>query len=297
MWVSTKPMKTTPDAAMSSFSVIVEREALAPWTSGVVSIPCSAAGGRVWWSPRDPTLLLGSGGHPVVVGVTACDISRPAVPDPPPGLYLVLCGGRSCCSLGRGGGHGVDRRSRVDSGTHRRTGHRTHPGRHRDRNPARRPLVARPADDVRRVLLVRRLRDVPGVLRPGLLLLALPLAVLLALPGRLRRGRLGLRPAVLVVPALRGADHPDLPARLPDDLLLLPQGLLPVVLALAARLRGRGAARLLLGRDEVPAARPERPPLLLVRRDRGRPDPHLRRRAGLPQRRARVGTTWASAPC
>ena len=35
-------MKTSPDAAISSFSVIVERDALAPWTSGVVSMPCSA---------------------------------------------------------------------------------------------------------------------------------------------------------------------------------------------------------------------------------------------------------------
>ena len=34
-----------------------------------------------------------------------------------------------------------------------------------------------------------------------------------------------------LVAAVRGADHPDLPAGLPDDLLLLPQGLLPGVLA------------------------------------------------------------------
>ena len=89
MWASTKPMNKTPEAAMSSFSVIVERDALAPWTSGVVSMPCSAAGGRVWWSPREPTLLLGSGGHPVEAGVSACDISRPGVLDPPSGIYLV----------------------------------------------------------------------------------------------------------------------------------------------------------------------------------------------------------------
>ena len=36
---------------------------------------------------------------------------------------------------------------------------------------------------------------------------------------------------------------PDLPARLPADLLLLPQGLLPRVLAVAAGLRGGRAAR------------------------------------------------------
>ena len=34
-----------------------------------------------------------------------------------------------------------------------------------------------------------------------------------------------------VVDDLAGAPHPDLPAGFPDDLLLLPQGLLPVVLA------------------------------------------------------------------
>ena len=78
---------------------------------------------------------------------------------------------------------------------------------------------------------VRRLRDDPGLPGHALLRRALPLAVLLALPRRLRRGRLRLRPAVRLVAALGGADHPDLPARLPDDLLLLPQGLLPVVLA------------------------------------------------------------------
>ena len=37
--------------------------------------------------------------------------------------------------------------------------------------------------------------------------------------------------------------HPDLPAGVPGDLLLLPQGLLPVVLAVAARVRGGRATR------------------------------------------------------
>ena len=144
---------------------------------------------------------------------------------------------------------------------------------------------------------VRRLRDRPGVHGPRLLRLAVPLAVLLALPRRLRRGRLGLRAAVRVVPAVGGADHPDLPAGLPDDLLLLPQGLLPGVLALAARVRGRGAAQGLLRRDPVPADPAERPPLLLVRRDPGRPGAHLRHGAGLPQRGRASGATWASARC
>ena len=74
---------------------------------------------------------------------------------------------------------------------------------------------------------VHRLLHDPGVHGQGLLLRALPLAVLLAVPRRLRRGLVRLRPAVRLVPALGGADHPDLPAGLPADLLLLPQGLLP----------------------------------------------------------------------
>ena len=41
-------------------------------------------------------------------------------------------------------------------------------------------------------------------------------------------GQLRLRTALRLVAAVGGADHPDLPAGLPDDLLLLPQGLLPV---------------------------------------------------------------------
>ncbi|UUZ58011.1 hypothetical protein [Nocardioides sp. B-3] len=108
----------------------------------------------------------------------------------------------------------------------------------------------RAADDVRGVQRLRRLRDGARVHGPRLLLLALSLAVLLALSGRLRRGRLRLRAAVQGLPAVGRADHPDLPAGLPDDLLLLPQGLLPGLLALAARLRGRRAAQGLLRRDQ-----------------------------------------------
>ena len=52
---------------------------------------------------------------------------------------------------------------------------------------------------------------------------------------------------------LPGALHPGLPAGLPADLLLLPQGLLPVVLAVAAGLRRRRAAPALHRRDPAPA--------------------------------------------
>ena len=58
------------------------------------------------------------------------------------------------------------------------------------------------------------------------------------------------------------------PARLPGDLLLLPQGLLPVLLRRPARLRGRradGPPRLQAG-DGVPVHPPEPPPLLPVSR-------------------------------
>ena len=100
-----------------------------------------------------------------------------------------------------------------------------------------------------------------------------------------------------LVAAVAGADHPDLPARLPDDLLLLPQGLLPGVLAVPAGLRGRRAARQVLRRDPVPADPAEHPPLLLVRRGRGRADPDATtwcwRSAAEGESTA---STWASAP-
>ena len=50
-----------------------------------------------------------------------------------------------------------------------------------------------------------------------------------------------------LVDALPRAADPHRAARLPADLLLLPQGLLPVVLALAARVRRRRAAPRLFG--------------------------------------------------
>src|SRR3990170_7540843 len=86
------------------------------------------------------------------------------------------------------------------------------------------PVLDRAADHVPRVLGLRRLRDGPGVLEQGLLRVAVPVAVLLTVPHRqMWRGR-GLRYAARWLPAVGGADHPDLPAGLPDDLLLLPHG-------------------------------------------------------------------------
>src|SRR5689334_25432466 len=101
------------------------------------------------------------------------------------------------------------------------------------------------------------------VLRPAV---QLPDAVLLAVRlDRLRRAGRALRPLPpgLADPALREPDAP-VPAAVPADLLLLPQGLLPVVLALAAGLRRRGAAPSVPGGVARPAAGPEpAPPLLL----------------------------------
>ena len=150
------------------------------------------------------------------------------------------------------------------------------------------PVVDPAADHVRGLLGLRRLRDGPRLHGPRLLRRALPLAVLLAVPGRLRRGRVRLRPAVRLVAAVRGADHPDLPAGLPDDLLLLPQGLLPGVLAEPARVRRRRAAPGLLRRDPIPADPAERAPLVLVRRGAGRPGADLRRGPGVPPDAGRV---------
>src|SRR4029079_13496023 len=96
----------------------------------------------------------------------------------------------------------------------------------RGEDASRGPLVGLHAHHVRGLHGVRHLCDVAGLQRPGLLRRAVPLSVLLAVPRRLRARFLRLRAAVRVVAAVVGADHPDLPARLPDDLLLLPEGLL-----------------------------------------------------------------------
>ena len=113
---------------------------------------------------------------------------------------------------------------------------RAHTGPHRAEDAPIRPLVALPADHVRGVRVLHHLRDDPGV--PGTATTtSAPYLSPFYSPclGDCVEGSLRLRPAVRRVPALGGADHPDLPARLPADLLLLPQGLLPRLLALARR--------------------------------------------------------------
>src|SRR5258707_13028506 len=66
-----------------------------------------------------------------------------------------------------------------------------------------------------------------------------------------------------------GSDRITVPARFPDHLLLLSQGLLPVGVAVTDRLRGPRTACALHGRDPASADRSEQPPLLLLLRDCG----------------------------
>src|SRR6266702_2400602 len=114
----------------------------------------------------------------------------------------------------------------------------------------------------------------------------LPDAVLLAV--RQRRMRAGLEHAGPVDPG-RAAGHPvrvrvaGVRARLPADVLLLPAGVLPGVLARAVRVRGARAARHVLRRDQVPADRAEPAPLLLLPGRARRDLAQLRRGAGVPR--------------
>ena len=85
------------------------------------------------------------------------------------------------------------------------------------------------------------------------------------------------------------ADHPlrirvaGVRARLPADVLLLPAGVLPGVLAGAHGLRGARAARQVHRRDQVPVDRAEPAPLLLLPGHPHRDPAHLRRGAGIPR--------------
>ena len=119
------------------------------------------------------------------------------------------------------------------------------------------------ADRLRRLLDLGRLRG-QGLLRRRRPAPRPDLALLLALHRQqLRAGQPRLRHAA-VLELLAGAAHPHLPARLPPHLLLLPQGLLPVLLVVAAGVRGGRRPRQLQRRDPLPAHPPERPPLLLL---------------------------------
>src|SRR6478609_6427368 len=121
------------------------------------------------------------------------------------------------------------------------------PGSDRGSHAAEGQLAPGTADHIHRAEPVRRLRHRPRVLGRQLLRVALPVAVLLALHHHQVRPRgQRLRSADLLVAAVPRAADPDLPAGLPAHLLLLPQGLLPVVLAVPPGLRGRRAAQAVL---------------------------------------------------
>ena len=159
-------------------------------------------------------------------------------------------------------------------------------------------VVADAADCRGRAHDLGALRHGPGFHRPLVFRAPVPLpdAVLLAV--RQRRMRAGLEHAG-PVEAGGTADHPvrvrvaGVRARLPADVLLLPGGVLPGVLACAVRVRGARAARLVLRRDQVPADRAEHAPVLLVRgpvrRHPARPTTWRRRSA------ARTGTSGSAS--
>ena len=121
---------------------------------------------------------------------------------------------------------------------------RPRPGPHRRAHPARGPLVAPALRHVRLLQRLAALRPGPGQPAEGLLRrrLRLPHAVLLALPvdRRACRGRRHFGTPFGEWPAAHPVRRADaaVPAALPADLLLLPQGLLPLVLDVAAGLRG-----------------------------------------------------------
>ncbi len=118
---------------------------------------------------------------------------------------------------------------------------------------------------------------------------------------RVRPGIVGLRYAVgflptWISPALR---HPRSSTAAPADLLLLPQGVLPLLLAVASRVRRCRAAQEVRRRDALPADLPERAPLVLLRGRSRRARPHVRRGDRVPQRGARMGPrrTRARSSC
>src|SRR5580704_8948055 len=116
--------------------------------------------------------------------------------------------------------------------------------------------------------------------RPLVLRAAVPLPdpVLLAVRQRRVRTRVE-QPGALV--AGHTADHPvrgrvaGVRARLPADVLLLPRGLLPGVLAGTGRVRGTRAAREVHRRDQGAADRAESAPLPVLRGRAGRDPAHL----------------------
>src|SRR3954453_14919815 len=163
-------------------------------------------------------------------------------------------------------------------------------------DPAHRPLVGPAVGDGRGAGAVHRLLDVPRLPERLLLRRALHLAVLLPVHHHGMRGQHlpeAVHGALLDLP---GDLHPRLPAGFPADLLLLPQGVLPVVLAVATGMRGRGAPSPVHRGSPVPPAGPEPAPLLLLRGPGLQRHPDLRRRPRLPRRAGQGGAHGTGHP-
>lgn len=199
--------------------------------------------------------------------------------DAPVGGRLVGNGGFRPC--GAGAEPPAKRGARVSTQA-RDTGSGT-------RSPGRAPIRARTLRRDRwwaypaATFVVLALRDLRGTGEPRLLRRSLPLTVRLAVPVHpLRSGaRLARGAACGLVRQLvdrhSSGDRPDLSAGSPADLLLLPQGVLPLLVGGPARVRGARAAPPLQRRDLFPAASAEHPPVLLLRRPRLQRHPHLGR--------------------
>src|SRR4029450_5591322 len=131
-------------------------------------------------------------------------------------------------------------------------------------------MVGAAAHGRRRARLVHRLLDVGGLPERALLCRAVPVAVLLAVslsvvPACVVRLRFARHPPAGDRPPVAGVPDPGRAGRLPPALLLLPQGLLPLLLAGAGRVRRARREDRLLGRDALSPDPPERSPPHVVR--------------------------------
>src|SRR5499426_603347 len=135
--------------------------------------------------------------------------------------------------------------------------------------PEDRRVVDAAARGRRRARLVHRLLDVGGLPERALLCRAVPVAILFpvslpVVPAPVVRLRFARHPPAGDRPLVAGVPDPGRARPLPPDLLLLPQGLLPVLLAGAGRVRRARREDRLLGRDALSAVPPEPSPLHVV---------------------------------
>src|SRR5215469_15078452 len=183
--------------------------------------------------------------------------------------------------------------SRNDTG-HRGASQRQ--GANRGTDPAQGSMVAAARHQWGRP---RRGGDLPHLGLAGqheLLLEALHIPAVLAVPGDHvhERGRTLLDP---VADLADPSDHHHLGADgVSADLLLLPEGLLPGLLASAGRLRRARTAREVHRRDQIPADPAERAPVLLLDRADLERRPHRRRRDRLPKPPGAVGPHGSGYP-